>query len=363
MNIHIAKPSDTSWVETLRKTPHDIYHLPKYFDLEAKRSKTIGEAILIQKDDKIFFVPYLVRRCDDISFEDTNIPKIFDIVSPYGYPGILLSNAAKASPEFLGYAINEFKQILKSKGVCSAFLRMHPIINSGFSEILEANTLTAGTLTVSGQTVSVDLTLSESEIWNHTKSDRRNKINKCKRNGLTARIVPFDEYIQEFVDIYQETMSRVEANKSYLEFDYDYCCEMKNIFGESLYLCIVEFENKVASSGLYSEYNGIVEALFGGTRNDFFNLSPSSIETDFIRFWAKERGNKILHLGGGVGGTKNSLYEFKAGFSRLRHDFLTMRLIIDEEKYNYLVNQRVKALKINSEQLLNSNFFPAYRSA
>jgi Acetyltransferase (GNAT) domain len=357
MDIHIVKFSDNLWLKTLQKVKHDIYHLPEYFCLESTRSKTIPEAVLIQEGDKILFVPYLLRKCDDILIDELIKPEIFDIVSPYGYTGVLLSDEAEASPEFVNSAMNELKQTLKVRGICSAFLRLHPIINSNFEEICETNNLT-----ISGKTISIDLTLSELEIWSDTKADRRNKINKCKRHGLTARMVPFNEYIREFVDIYEETMARVDARKLYLEFGYDYCKQFQQLLGDYLYLCIVEFEDKVASTGLYSEYGGIIQALFGGTRDEFFKLSPSSLETDYVRFWAKERGNKLLHLGGGLGGTKNSLYDFKSSFSKLHHNLITMRLIIDEEKYNYLVNTRANNLNISPTKLLDSNFFPAYRS-
>jgi hypothetical protein len=70
-----------------------------------------------------------------------------------------------------------------------------------------------------------------------------------------------------------------------------------------------------------------------------------------------------LHLGGGVGGsTEDSLYTFKSGFSQLSHKFLTLRLITDEEKYHHLVNLRAKVLEVTPSDLLQSNFFPAYRS-
>jgi hypothetical protein len=81
----------------------------------------------------------------------------------------------------------------------------------------------------------------------------------------------------------------------------------------------------------------------------------------YVRLCAQERGNEFLHLGGGVGGYKDSLYAFKSGFSRRRHSFLTLRLITDEEKYRYLVGLRARALNAEAEDLLKSDFFPAYR--
>jgi lipid II:glycine glycyltransferase (peptidoglycan interpeptide bridge formation enzyme) len=105
-----------------------------------------------------------------------------------------------------------------------------------------------------------------------------------------------------------------------------------------------------------------VQYHLGGTKNEFLKQAPSKLMFDYVRFWAKERGNKFLHLGGGVGSAKDSLYNFKAGFSKQRHLFLTLRLITDQQKYDSLVELRAKTLKTAAKNLVDSNFFPAYRS-
>ena len=66
MKIRVINLSDSLWLETLEKLRHDIYHLPDYLYLESVRYNAVAEAILIVEDDKIFFLPYLLRRCDDI---------------------------------------------------------------------------------------------------------------------------------------------------------------------------------------------------------------------------------------------------------------------------------------------------------
>ena len=82
-----------------------------------------------------------------------------------------------------------------------------------------------------------------------------------------------------------------------------------------------------------------------------------------MRLWAKERGNQYLHIGGGVGGQKDNLYTFKSGFSKQRHEFFTLRSIVDTEKYNDLLHFRAKAIDKSVEDLQESNFFPAYRAS
>lgn len=355
MSFQVIELENPLWLEILQKVRYDIYHLPEYVALESRRIKATPEAILIVDKDKIFFVPYLLRHCNDIFAGQLSNQKIFDVVSPYGYPGILLSEAAASMPEFLDFAMNQLVQIFQSKYVCSGFFRLHPILNQ-FNKIFNFDSCQ-----VDGETVSIDLKLSNAEIWQQTRPDHRNKINKCKRNGLTAKIVPFMEYINEFINIYEETMERVGAGKYYY-FDYDYFLHLAKALGEKLHLCIVELEEQAICVGLFTECCGIVQYHLSGTRTKFMKQTPSNLMLDYVRFWAKERGNEVFHLGGGVGGAKDSLYHFKAGFSQQRHTFVTQRIITDERQYFNLVELRAKFLNIEVEKLLKTNFFPAYRS-
>ncbi|BAZ25051.1 hypothetical protein NIES4073_59550 [Kalymmatonema gypsitolerans NIES-4073] len=356
MNIQVIELENDLWFETLQEIRHDFYHLPEYVYLESKRTDGIPEAILITEGDKKIFVPYLLRKCNDILFEEVKSAEIFDVISPYGYPGILLNEAAMNTPGFADAALDRMKQEFRSRGICSAFFRLHPILSESFTEVFQA-----GTFTVNGETVSVDLRLSN--LWSHTRKGHRSTINKCKRLGMIAKMVPFQDYLDEFVAIYEETMRRVNATTGYYTFNSEYFTQMNDLLGLNLHLCIVEYEEQVACVGLYTECCGIVQSTLGGTRNQFVHLSPGSLETDYARYWAQERGNEFLHLGGGLGGSsEDSLYTFKSGFSQLTHKFLTLRLITDEEKYHHLVNLRAKMMGVTASDLLQSNFFPAYRS-
>ena len=358
MHSQVLNINSPLWQETIENIRHDIYQLPEYLSLEAKRQNKQSEAILIRDGDKVFFCPYLISKCQDIGISQDLIgEEILEIKSPYGYPGILLSESAANTPAFVDLAVNEFQRILRDKNVCSAFLRMHPILNENFNHIFQA-----GFFTENGKTISVDLRISESQIWSNTKGNIRNKINKCKRNGFIARMVDFDEYIDEYVGIYQETMARTSARDIYFDFNKEYCLQLKSALGEKLHLCVVELENEIASAGLYTESGGIIQSLFGGTKDKFVKMSPSTLETHYARLWAKERGNEFMHMGGGLGASQDSLYDFKASFSKLNHSFFTLRLVLEENKYNYLLNLRAKYLNINVESLCKSNFFPAYNA-
>lgn len=355
MFVEILDLASPLWRETLQKLRHDTYHLPEYVAIEAKRNQTIGEALLVSRKDKIFFVPYLLRSCNHLASFSEQVEETFDVLSPYGFPGILLSDSARKDPEFVRQAFREFQQGLKSRGVCSAFLRLHPILSDKFPELFPPHTLTDN-----GETVSVDLSLDEAQIWTHTRKGHKSTINKCKRLGLVGNTVNLADYMDEFLAIYYETMDRVEAKDVYY-FERDYFNDLLEL-GDAVHLVTVESDNQIVCASVFFERCGIVQAHLGGTKTEFLWQSPFSLVFHHARLWAKSRGNEFMHIGGGVGGGKDKLSTFKTGFSRQRHQFFTMRLVIDEAKYNHLVSLKAAAKNIAPTLLRESNFFPAYRA-
>lgn len=371
MYCKVLETNSLEWQKILNLIKHDIYQLPEYVALEAKRTNTTPRAFLAIDNDKIFFVPYLIRSCQDIidKFQKESMiqqaslelkTEIFDIISPYGYPGILLSEAAMEDSIFCILALENFQDYLKEQNICSGFFRLHPILNENLQDLFTANTFTDN-----GTTISVDCTKDKQEIWSDTKASHRNKINRClKKHGLTAKISKFPQGIDIFCQLYEETMARVIARDIYYSFNSEYFKQMDCLMGDRLYLCLVESTSgEVASAGLYTECGGIIQAAFGGISNNFVKQSPSILEIDIMRWWSKEQGYQYLHLGGGVGGSEDSVYKFKAGFSKLRHSFSTLRLIIDQNKYDYLVKLKATINQIHVADLKKSNFFPAYRAA
>jgi hypothetical protein len=354
MNIVTLDVNHPSWLGTLEQLPHDVYHLPSYVALDAQRTATIPEAFLLQDDDKIFFAPYLLRSCEDIAESAT--AEVYDIISPYGYPGILMSDAAISHPEFPDFALQQFRFNLRARGVCSAFLRLHPILGENFAKVFQSDPLMEN-----GKTVSIDLTLDEGKMWAKTRKGHQSTINKCMRLGFSARTVPYAEYIDEFISIYEETMDRVNAGDSYY-FSRDYFAGLLGL-GDKVHLGVVELEEKIVCACLFFESCGIVQAHLGGTKSEFLKQSPFNLLLHHMRLWAKERGNKYLHIGGGVGGRQDNLYTFKSGFSKQRHEFFTLRSVVDPARYDDLVQFRANAINKSVEELHQTPFFPAYRAS
>ena len=108
------------------------------------------------------------------------------------------------------------------------------------------------------------------------------------------------------------------------------------------------------------ELDGIVQAHLAGTNEGLRQLSPLKVLLDDARSWARNRGNHVLHLGGGRGGKEDSLFAFKARFSARRHAFHTGRWILEPRLYRELVEARWRGL--GSCDSTGEGFFPAYRA-
>lgn len=340
------QPSDNRWNKVLAKLTHDFYHLPEYLKFAAKYEGGTPVAFYAQEGNAVFLAPLLVREIP----QSLGVPRgWYDATTPYGYPTPITNTA---NPNNLSHFIKQFKKsALREKIICS-FFRLHPLLPL-MKEELNKN----GSLVRHGKTVYVDLSLPVKELWSQTRPNHKSGINKLIRSGFEVKMNDWNFY-DFFINIYNDTMKRLSAREFYF-FSKDYFYELRSILAQNLHLCtVLSPEGEVAAAGLFTAKCGIVEYHLGGTNSKYLKQAPSKLMFHFVREWAKERGHKYLHLGGGVGGKEDSLFHFKAGFSKLKADFYTYRMIIDKEKYDLLVNTWKEKYKVTD---YDEQFFPLYR--
>jgi hypothetical protein len=345
-------PDSPTWNECLADTTHDFYHLPRYLDLSARYDGGRPLAFLAEEGGNRLFVPLVVRPFDVPEHpEDCCL----DATSPYGYPCPILKTSGQAETDggFFGRAIVALKAALTELGVVSAFFRLHPLIPLP-EDLLRQH----GCLVRHGQTVVVDLTLSEEEQWRQVRADHRSGINRSKQSGYLAAMDPQWNDLGSFFRVYTETMRRVGA-KDYYFFPQEYFSELRGCQPDALHLCTVRIGGDVACAGIFAERCGIVEFHLSGTSEQHLKKYPTKIMLDHVRRWAKQRGNRLFHLGGGLGAGEDSLFLFKAGFSHLRADFHPWRVVIQEEAYR----RRLRWWEDSAGKTADSldGFFPAYR--
>ncbi|HKW91847.1 MAG TPA: GNAT family N-acetyltransferase [Methylomirabilota bacterium] len=356
MDVLHLEVADPEWREVLGRLRHDFYHLPEYVSLDGERNHARPMAFLARSGEAELFIPYLLRRCDDLFPEAGIADPAYDVVSPYGYPGPLLSAAARTSPTFARQAMQHLTETLRDMGVCSAFFRMHPLLGDGLADLFPEGFLTPG-----GETVAMDLCLNERQLWKGIRDGHQSTINRCRRLGFVPRMVALSDQLDCVVEIYRETMDRVKAKDSYY-FGRDYFARLGEMPAH-VHCCLVESAGRPAAACVFFECDGIVQAHLGGTKSEFLSRSPFHLLLYYAALWAKSRGNRYLHIGGGVGASNDGLLQFKRGFSPLLFPFSTLRLVTDRETYRQLITRRARSANVPVEEFAGREFFPAYRAS
>jgi GNAT acetyltransferase-like protein len=340
MIIEYLSTTDPRWEALLHEVPHDVYHLPQYLEVSATHEDAEPAAFVARQGSCFCLIPVLIRRLPPVLGAP---PDWRDVKSPYGYASPLF----RGDESWIDKALAAFTTECQGRNIVSAFVGMHPLL------AVPPNLERHGQVVKHGETVYVDLTLTEAALWSQTRQRFRTYIRSLQRQGFQARFNEWSAY-SDFVCIYGQTMARLQANEFY-RFPAQYFHDLRVALGPRLHFCsIVDAHGELACAALLTETEGLVQYHLSGTADRFVADAPSKLMLHEVTLWAKRKGCKILHLGGGLGGRADSLLHFKTGFSPLRTDFLAYHLVCDETKYNFLCQQ-------TATEPRDTEYFPEYR--
>lgn len=347
MTAGFLHPEDRRWSDLLRQVPHDVYHLPSYAILASRCEGGQPVAFYARDGDAVLLVPLLLRQ---VPHSIENLGVLWDAASPYGYPSPLFSH-----PDRLDVCRNlvaTLVQALRDKGLVTLFVRMHPLL-AGPLEVWSQ----FGDLVEHGQTVSIDLQRPLEVLIHETSNNHRRGIRKLSKAGFRAELDKWDDY-PAFTSLYRQTMARVGARPFYL-FKGCYFDDLRQLLNSHLHLCsVISPTGELAAAGLFTVVDNLMEYHLGGSQTDYPGLAPSKMMFDFMRGWGHAQGLRSFHLGGGLGGCKDSLFDFKAGFSSRYTPFHTFRVVLDSSVYATLCTDwQMK----NGGTGLKEDFFPLYK--
>lgn len=330
----------------LTRAEHDFYHLPCYQTLSAAAH-----------DEPLAFHAVAGEHALLLPFHRRPIPEriggtdgLFDATSPYGYPGPIWTRDAPA--EFVRDALEGFATLLPDSHIVAAFIRLHTLLNE--SDLFEG----VGELINHGPSVYIDLTLSEEQLWAQTRRGHKRDLVVLEKRGYSITIDDWSR-LDDFLTCYYDSMRRLGASPFYF-FPREYFERLRDCLGNRIHLCLVHLEDDVACAGLVTEMDGLCQYHLSATADAHFQDHPSKLMLHHLRFWLKARGNRIYHVGGGVGALRDTLHLFKIGFSPLTADFHTWRVVPDEARYEGCV-ARWSALA-GRPPVDRAAFFPQYRA-
>ena len=347
----LVEPGSELWTEALREVRHDFYHLPAYVQLGVSQYEGGRPCAFVARDAEGLFLAPLILRPIEAGAGDSSV---FDAISPYGYASPVVSVRPGCDEnKFLDRAIDALIECLLEARVVSVFCRLHPLLSLPHEPLARR-----GVVVEHGPTVYCDLRQSSEEFWLQTRTTVRRQIRRVQSEGFVAEEDTTWRHYDEFQTVYADTMRRVGASEWYF-FDREHFAELRRALAEQMHLIVVRLGEVVVCAGLFAETCGIVQYHLAGTRDGFEKSDASKLLIHYARQWGKDRGNDVLHLGGGVGAAHDSLLHFKGGFSKLRSDFHSWRLIVDEPAYRDLVAQNRAQSAVTDDS--PNGFFPEYR--
>ncbi|MEE6289259.1 GNAT family N-acetyltransferase [Georgenia sp. MJ173] len=333
MKFSMVDVSSAHWRDATSLIPHDVYQLPEWSELDSLAGSGSPRAIIVDDGTRSTAIPVVVRRISDT---------LWDASSPYGYPGFAAGHGftAKMARELVLH-LSEF---LRTMGCVSLFLRLHPTLNNASAWPDEFTRLV-------GKTLILDLTVSIDEIQSSIRKGHKSDIKRAVREGLEVVEDSSEEAYREFQRIYEQTMRRVDA-ADYYQFDRDYFNYLRINMRSMVRLYLAVQDHDVAGGALFLEApsSGIVQYHLSATADRHLGLQPSKSIIHRAIHDSRDRDFSLLHLGGGLGGNSDSLYNFKKGFGATPVDYRTVQLITNADAYHEL-----------SAGTPAGSYFPTYR--
>jgi hypothetical protein len=331
------------WDAVVARTHHDAYHLHAFHALAESRGEGRAQLFVYSEDQHLVAMPLLLRPVDVAGVGQTDL---VDATSVHGYSGPICSDTEVPEHVRAGF-INHLEEMLRERGVISAFSRLNPFLDQ--HHLLDG----LGEVVQHGSTVAIDLAPTDEERRRSYRRDTRRSLRRLEAAGAEAHVDEGLERLDEFIELYEETMDRVDAAASNRLSPSD-IRQLAHGMRDRMYHVVCMLGGVLVAAGLYTACRGIVQAHLGAARTTTLALAPARLEIEMAIMWARATGNRVMHLGGGLGASADSLFAFKRGFGRTVLPYYGWHLVLDEPAYHRLVD----AAGANSD----SRFFPAYRT-
>ncbi|WP_207425888.1 GNAT family N-acetyltransferase [Pedobacter sp. SYSU D00535] len=329
------------WNHFISRSLHtELYHSWNYHVLDKS-----GEPLLyVYGEEEVFIaLPLIKRKIKDSPF--------FDFSSVYGYAGPVSNVSFESLPES---TMENFKaafiSFMKHEKCICVFSRLNPFINQ--RKLLER----IGGIYENGKTIYMDLSTPQEEQYANYEKRLLRQVKQLRKKNYVIKETMTQDDIRCFCEMYWDNMKRVNASNHYF-FTREYFTTLLDTTAENSKLLMI-YDSATPICGAIVFYSkDVIRNHLSATSEAYLKDSPSKLLTDEISQIGRRLGVKYFHLGGGVGGREDSLFQFKSYFSHTSMLDFTWRFIGDQEAYNSLVE--ICGLK----QADKTNFFPLYRSA
>jgi hypothetical protein len=279
----------------------------------------VTHTLRITTEGTELLAPLKVRKIPDTDQSDA--------ISPYGYPGLIESDAPP--PTLEPSAVD-----WTATNLVSIFIRH-----------------TLGPAPLTGATERNFVQIADPALPPKSRPSDRRQVRRNLEAGYELDLVPGPETTPQqrgaFLAAYEQTMRRTGAADHYF-FGAEYFDRV--LEADRTWLALATAPGgEVAAASIAAASDGYLHYYLSGTTDSHLHSAPMKNVVTRLVEHSRELGLP-LNLGGGIS-PGDALEEFKRGFANRQQVWLTSELICDEEKYTEL-----------SAGTEANGYFPAYRA-
>jgi serine/alanine adding enzyme len=263
-----------------------------------------------------------------------------DVTTPYGYGGPV--GLGPTPPEGAFWQL--YEGWCTENTVVSTFVRFHPLLG---------NHRSAGPLVRLEQLAGTfSWRLDEADLAGSMHRHHRRAVRKAA-STIEVEVRERPGSLDDFASLYEATMERQNADDFYF-FPPAYWEALASGLDEHLVRFDAVLDGELVASVLCLTASPWLHYHLGATLEPARSVGASNLLMLEAARWGRERGYEQFHLGGGVGGREDSLWEYKRRFAPdgLVEAWLG-KLVHDERAYLALTE---------NDTVDTSGFFPAYRA-
>ena len=335
------------WNRFIKLIGHFDFYYSYYYHLLSKQDNEKSVLIAYREADTLIALPLLLRDIEGTSFRDAT--------SVYGYAGPLCKIKGERASAFNNERFKkQLQQFLNDNKIVSVFSRLHPYID--YQENILKN---IGSIGSPGNVVNIDIT-QPIDIQRQQYNKRlKTYVNKARRK-YTIIQANNEQQIEEFIEMYYENMRRLDATDYYFfKKRYFYQLMISSFFKVELMLCSDTETGELIGGAMFIKTGNIVQYHLSGCKEEYLHLNPIKLLIDEMRLRATDEGYTFFNLGGGLGVKEDSLFRFKASFSKDYRPAKFWKYIVNQQVYDDLVNGSKKGASDTETE--ETDFFPAYR--
>lgn len=331
----LAEVAPSAWDDLLdRIGVGDVYLRTAYLESASLLGQGTPAYLHYGGDSGDVVFPALVREAGDSHR---------DMATPMGYGGPIASGDDPPTTAFF----DAYERWCITNRVVSTFARFHPV--------LENQRLAEGHWRLEHIGHSIGWRVEgrgADELLAGMDSHHRRVVRKARAAGIEVAVEESPEDLGAFVLLYEETMRRRNASQFYF-FPGAYWEHLTGALGGCVVRADARADGELVASIVCLAGPPLLHYHLGASSERGQSLGANHLLFGETAAWAGEHGFSRFHLGGGVGGFEDSLYEFKRRFDpeSALHAYLGKR-VHDEAAYRELSG---------TDEVEYTGYFPAYR--